>query len=82
MSPKVLFHRTEAAAVAVLDATLKYVIEAEEFPEVASNAVVLVDAACQYSRPSSAAASPNLFRGVQIEGAFSVFVDRNSVYPV
>ena len=61
-----MFHWTEAAAVAVLDATLKYVIEAEEFPEVTSNAVVLVDAACQYSRPSSAAASPNLFRGVNV----------------
>ena len=39
----------EAATDNKLDNTLEYAIEAAEFPEVASNAVVLVDAAVQVS---------------------------------
>ena len=41
----------KAAAIDNLDATLEYIIKAEEFPEVASNSVILVNAASQYSRP-------------------------------
>ena len=40
----------------------------------ASNAVVLVDAACQYSCPSSAAALPNPFRSVRVIGVFEALI--------
>ena len=66
--PQVLF---AAAKEDNLDATLEYVIDARDVLEVASNAVVLVDAVIQTSHPPSAAASPNPIRGVQIEGFFS-----------
>ena len=39
--------------------TLEYVIDARDIPEVASNAIVLVDAVVQTSHPLCAAASPN-----------------------
>ena len=62
--------------------TLEYVIDARDIPEVASNAIVLVDAVVQTSHPLCAAASPNPIQGVQIEGFFSAFVDAGSVFPV
>ena len=62
--------------------TLEYVIDARDIPEVASNAIVLVDAVVQTSHPPSAAASSNPIRGVQIEGFFSAFVHAGSVFPV
>ena len=65
-----------------LDTTLEYVINARDVPEVASNAVVLVDAVVQTSRPPSAAASPSPIRGVQIEGFFLAFVDAEGIFPV
>ena len=55
-----------AAAVDDADSTLEYFMDADEFPEVAANAVVLVDAVTQYSRPSLAAASPNPLIGIRI----------------
>ena len=53
------------------DATFEYVLEADD-PEIASNAVVVVDATTQWSRPSSrpgsAAASPRPIIGLRISG--------------
>ena len=59
------------------DATYEYVIEADE-AEVASNAVVLCDAATQWSRPAScpgsAAASPRPFIGLRISGVVEALI--------
>ena len=64
-----------------LDITFEYVIEEDE-PEVASNAVVLCDAATQWSRPpsrpasrpGSAAASPRPFLGLRISGVLEALI--------
>ena len=60
----------EEAVVDNNNSTLKYWIKAEDFPEVAANTVVVVDAQTQYSRPSSrpgsAVASPNPLIGIWI----------------
>ena len=60
-----------------LDETLEFFIEAED-PEVASNAVVLVDATTQVSRPpsrpGSARASPRPFVGVRISGVVEALI--------
>ena len=59
------------------DDTLKYWVE-EADPVIASNAVVRVDAATQYSRPSSrpgsAAASPRPIIGLHISGAIEAII--------
>ena len=67
-----------AAAPNDLDNTLEYVINNSDAPEVAKN-TVLVDAVVQTE--SLAAASPNPFRGMRIEGYFSAFINRQSVVP-
>ena len=62
------------------DRTYEYVIE--EDPEIASNAVVLVDACTQWSRPpsrpssrpGSAAASPRPFIGLRISGVVKALI--------
>ena len=72
----------EEAAGEDLNSTLKYAIEAAEFPEVASNAMVLVDAAVQYLRPSSAAASPNPIRGVRITSIFEALIGAGDIIPI
>ena len=64
----------KAAAVDDLDSSLEYILDAKEFPEVAANTVVLVDAACQYSRPLLAAASPNPLIGVRVTGVFEAVI--------
>ena len=60
-----------------LDSTFEYFIEAED-PEVASNAVVLVDATTQVSRPpsrpGSARASPRPVIGVRISGVLEALI--------
>ena len=61
---------------------LEYAIDASDFPEVASNAVVLVDAVVQVSRPPSAAASPNPIQAVWMEGVFSALIGASGVFPV
>ena len=62
----------EEAAEGSLDSALEYWIEAEDIPELAANAVVVVDAATQYSRllsrPGSTAASPCPLVGIRIAG--------------
>ena len=59
------------------DSTYEYVLEALD-PEIASNAVVVVDAATQYSRPASrlgsAAASPRPFIGLRISGVVEALI--------
>ena len=59
-----------------LDDTVEFYIE--EDPEVASNAVVLVDAETQWSRPpsrpASAAASPRPFVGIRISGVVEALI--------
>ena len=59
------------------DATYEYVLEAED-PEIASNAVVVVDATTQWSRPSSrpgsAAASPRPIIGLRISGVVEALI--------
>ena len=61
---------------------LKYFLDAEDMPEVASNAVVFVDAVVQTLRLPSAAALPNPFIGVRDEGLFYAFFGANSVHLV
>ena len=60
-----------------LDKTVEFFIE-EEDPEVASNAIVLVDAATQVSRPpsrpGSARASPRPFIGVRVSGVVEALI--------
>ena len=60
-----------------LDETVEFFIEAED-PEVASNAIVLVDAATQVSRPpsrpGSARASPRPFIGVRVSGVVEALI--------
>ena len=67
----------EEAPVEDPDATYKYALEAED-PEVASNAVLRVDAATQWSRPSSrpgsAAASPRPIIGLRISGVVEALI--------
>ena len=75
----------EEAAVNNNDSTLEYWIEADEFPEVAANTVVVVNAQTQYSRPSSrlgsAAASPNPLIGIWIAGVLeAVITEAQAVY--
>ena len=59
-----------------LDETVEYFIE--EDPEVASNAVILVDAQTQWSRPpsrpGSAAASPRPVVGIRISGVVEALI--------
>ena len=70
------------AAVNDLDATLEYTIEAEEFLEVASKVAVLVIAAWQYSRSSSAAASLNPFRGGHVTGVLEALIGAADIVPI
>ena len=63
-----------AAAVDDADLTLEYCIDADKFPEVAANAVILVDAVTQYLRPSLAVASPNPLIGVRITGLLKAVI--------
>ena len=74
----------EEAAVDNNNSTLEYFIKADEFPEVAANHVVLVDAATQWSRPSSqpasAAASPNPLLGIRVSGILEAVI--TAVQPV
>ena len=67
----------EEAADVDLDRTYEYVLEADD-PEVASNAVVVVDATTQWSRPSScpgsAAASPRPVIGLRISGVVEALI--------
>ena len=60
-----------------LDDTVEYWIE-EDDPEIASNAVICIDACTQYSRPSSrpgsAAASPRPIIGLRISGAIEAII--------
>ena len=73
--PQAVF--VEEAAAEDLDETVEYWIEAED-PEVASNAIVLVDAATQVSRPpsrpGSARASPRPFVGVRVSGVIEAII--------
>ena len=67
----------EEAPAENLDDTVEYVLEAED-PEIASNALILVDAQTQWSRPpsrpGSAAASPRPIIGVHISGAVEALI--------
>ena len=67
----------EEAPAEDLDDTVEYFLEAED-PEVASNAVVLVDAQTQVSRPpsrpGSARASPRPVIGVRISGVIEALI--------
>ena len=67
----------EEAPIEDLDSTVEYVLEAED-PEIASNAVILVDAQTQYSRPpsrpGSAHASPRPIIGVRISGVVEALI--------
>ena len=60
-----------------LDDTVEYYLEAED-PEIASNAIVLVDAQTQVSRPpsrpGSARASPRPVIGVRISGVIEALI--------
>ena len=60
-----------------LDDTIEFWIE-EDDPEIASNAIVTIDACTQYSRPSSrpgsAAASPRPIIGLRISGAIEAII--------
>ena len=73
--PQAVF--VEEAATEDLDETVEYFLEAED-PEVASNAVVLVDAQTQVSRPpsrpGSARASPCPVIGVRISGVIEALI--------
>ena len=73
--PQAVF--VEEAAAEDLDETVEYWIEAED-PEVASNAIVLVDATTQVSRPpsrpGSARASPRPFVGVRVSGVIEAII--------
>ena len=67
----------DQAAREELDDTIEYWIE-EADPKIASNAVITIDAATQYSRPSSrpglAAASPRPIIGLRISGAIEAII--------
>ena len=67
----------EEAPAEELDDTVEYFLEAED-PEVASNAIVLVDAQTQVSRPpsrlGSARASPRPVIGVRISGVIEALI--------
>ena len=67
----------EEAVEPDLDETVEYYLEAEE-PEVASNALILVDAQTQWSRPpsrpGSAAASPRPVIGLRISGVLEALI--------
>ena len=67
----------EEAAPEDLDQTYEYWIEGDD-PEVASNAIVVVDAATQWScpssRPGSAAASPAPVVGLRISGVVEAII--------
>ena len=67
----------DQAAQEEFDDTLEYWIE-EADPEIASNAIITIDAATQYSRPSSrpglAAASPRPIIGLCISGAIEAII--------
>ena len=67
------------AAAEELGDTLKYFLNARNVLEVASNAIILVDAIMPTSRALSAAASPNPIHGILIEGVFLAFIDASSV---
>ena len=73
--PQVVF--VESAPEEDLDATVEYYLEADH-PEVASNAVVLVDATTQVSRPpsrpGSARASPHPIIGLRISGVVEAVI--------
>ena len=73
--PQAVF--VEEAAPEDLDATVEYIIEADD-PEVASNAVVLVDAQTQVSRPpsrpGSARSSPRPFLGIRVSGVIEALI--------
>ena len=73
--PQAVF--VEEAAPDDLDETVEFFIEAED-PEVASNAIVLVDAETQVSRPpsrpGSARASPRPFIGVRVSGIVEALI--------
>ena len=60
-----------------LDETLEFFLEADD-PEVASNAIVLVDASTQVSRPpsrpGSARASPRPFVGIRVSGVVEALI--------
>ena len=60
-----------------LDETVEYFLEADD-PEVASNALILVDAQTQWSRPplrpGSAAASPHPVVGICISGVVEALI--------
>ena len=68
----------EEAAGKDLDSTYKYWTEGDDAPEVASNAIVVVDIATQWSRPfsrlGSAAASPAPLVGVRISGVIEAII--------
>ena len=67
----------EEAPAEELDDTVEYYLEAED-PEIASNAIVLVDAQTQVSRPpscpGSARASPRPVIGVRISGVIEALI--------
>ena len=67
----------EEAPAEDLDETVEYYLEAED-PEIASNAIVLVDAQTQVSRPpsrpGSARASPRPVIGVRISGVIEALI--------
>ena len=67
----------EEAPAEDLDQSFEYVLEADD-PEVASNAVVVVDVTTQWSRPSSrpgsAAASPRPVIGLRISGVVEALI--------
>ena len=67
----------DQAAQEEFDDTLEYWIE-EADPEIASNAIICINAATQYSRqssrPDSAAASPRPIIGLRISGAIEAII--------
>ena len=73
--PQAVF--VEEAAPEDLDATVEYFLEVDD-PEIASNAVVLVDAQTQVSRPpsrpGSARASPRPFVGICVSGVIEALI--------
>ena len=71
-----------AAPEVDLDKTIEYFLDARDVPEVASNAIILVEVVVQTYRPPFVAALPNPIRGVHFEGFFLAFVDAQSISPV
>ena len=67
----------EAPVEQDLDETVEYYLEADD-PEVASNALILVDAQTQWSRPpsrpGSAAASPRPVIGIRLSGVVEALI--------